>query len=887
MIDASRSDPASRCGTTVFTRMDTHCHSLASSGPAVKALGLIGCPECYSPPEKVYEQARQRGMDLFTLTDHDTISGALSLVERGFEGVIIGEEVTVYFPEDHCKLHVLVWGLSPELHEEIATLGLRNDVYLFASWLHDRNLPHALAHPLYIQNRKFTKWHLDRCSLLFKGFETLNGAHSGTHARALDAYLTSLTPGRVHRMIEELAREPLWPRIWEKARTGGSDDHGLLNVGRTFTQVSSLTALDARITLRYGKVVDPRDFFRLVMNGKASEGGAAGHSSLLAHQLAAVGAHYTANRLLGNASPTARAVASKFMRFAGVRVSAPSRFRLAASRLRSIITRSRRPLAPLLTALTQSIRPVLDRYPDLAGKMDPASWPCGAPLSDHDRMAGFADDLHAAIHQVLGDSAVRALRSKDRRGIVDHLLSYLALELSQLPYLFSLFHQNKERAFVEQLEHDAAQGSTDTPTAAGGPLGRPMKVMLFTDTLGDVNGVSRFIRNAAAQATETGRSLTVVTSTNFKIPDQPNLINFAPLFATKMPKYETLELVLPPLTKMLRFVDAQQPDVIHVSTPGSVGLVGLIAARMLRIPVIGVYHTDFPAYVDHLFQDEALTHICRQVMKFFYAPFRAVFTRSDNYLPSLEAIGVPRERTLRLRPGIRTMEFSPRFKDRGLWLEHNARPETIRAIFVGRVSVEKNMPMLSKVWKRADEILKARRIDAELVIIGDGPYRATMEEELRGSRVRFMGFRYDEELARIYASTDFFLFPSITDTLGQVVMEAQSSGLPVIVTDKGGPKEVVQDGLTGHVVPDEDLDQWVERIIQLVVDEPLRRQMSARAHEFMQPFSMADSFEHYWSVHERIWKDHLALRGIRPPTSPISTPISSPAPLQDAPIAAA
>ena len=106
MIDAT--EPSQQ-----ITRMDTHCHSWASDGPAVAALSFLGVPECYSPPEKVYDQARARGMDLFTLTDHDTIKGAMELVERGFEGVIVGQEVTVCFPEDRCKLHVLVWGAHP------------------------------------------------------------------------------------------------------------------------------------------------------------------------------------------------------------------------------------------------------------------------------------------------------------------------------------------------------------------------------------------------------------------------------------------------------------------------------------------------------------------------------------------------------------------------------------------------------------------------------------------------------------------------------------------------------------------------------------------------------------------------------------------------------
>ncbi len=153
---------------TGFTRMDTHCHSSASSGPVMAAAGWVGCPESYSPPEKVYEQARARGMDLVTLTDHDTIAGGLELVERGFPGVVLGEEVTVHFPEDRCKLHVLVWGLTPELHEQIGAQGLREDVYQFAAWLRLHNLPHALAHPLYVQNRRLSLWHLERCALLFR-----------------------------------------------------------------------------------------------------------------------------------------------------------------------------------------------------------------------------------------------------------------------------------------------------------------------------------------------------------------------------------------------------------------------------------------------------------------------------------------------------------------------------------------------------------------------------------------------------------------------------------------------------------------------------------------------------------------------------------------------
>lgn len=839
----------------VITRADLHCHSKASSGPAIRALGLIGVPECYSEPEAVYELARRRGMDLVALTDHDTIEGAMSLVDRGFGGVIVGEEVTTAFPEDGCRLHVLVWGLSPEQHEQIGTLRLREDVYALAAWLHQEQLAHALAHPLYAQNGRLTPWHVDRCALLFKGFEALNGAHSGTHGPVLAEYLDALTPGRVHRLIEAHGFEPRWPRIWEKALTGGSDDHGLLNVGRAFTVVHAAEP-----------IADPREFLRLVMSGRSRPEGVAGHSSLLAHQLATVGAHYAARRLVPRASPKGRYLASKLLRFAGVDVPAPSRVALLAQHARDVVRRRvlrrGRRLDPLAQALRECFGPVAAQYGDLTARLDPAGRRDGPAIAEHERMAAFVHDLHAAMHRAMGSGTLRALKARDGTAIIDHLASAAILELSQLPYIFSLFHQNKEREFLATLrQHVAAGDAPGLGHARRASSEPPMKVMLFTDTLGDVNGVSRFIRNAAAQARATGRELRVVTSTRLVVPDEPNIVNVEPIFACPMPRYENLELVLPPVARLLAQADAFQPDVIHVSTPGPVGAVGVLAARMLRCPLVGVYHTDFPAYIDHLWQDESLTYLTSRTMSAFYGPFRAIFTRSQDYVSSLLELGVARERIVPLKPGIMVREFQPSFRDPSIWTQLGGESSgTVRVLSCGRVSVEKNLPLLVKVWKRADARLRAMGVAAELVVVGDGPYREEMERELRGTRVRFLGFRHGKELSAIYASSDFFVFPSVTDTLGQVVMEAQSSGLPVVVTSKGGPKEMVNHGVTGYVVDDDDVDSWVDTVIQLTVNSAARSTMGQAAHVAMQPLSMEASFEHYWQVHEEVRRAWLESR---------------------------
>lgn len=381
--------------------------------------------------------------------------------------------------------------------------------------------------------------------------------------------------------------------------------------------------------------------------------------------------------------------------------------------------------------------------------------------------------------------------------------------------------------------------------------GRPTRVMLFTDTLADVNGVSRFIQDVAIRSRETGRDLEVVTSTRLECPEGGNIRNFKPVFATAMPRYENLELALPPLLSMLRHADKARPGVIHVSTPGPVGCAGWLAARMLKVPVLGVYHTDFPAYVDNLFDDHALTEITSWFMRAFYKRFASIFTRSADYAGSLEKLGMDPGKLVRLRPGFNKDKFHTRFRDESVWDQHAIDRNSFKVIFCGRVSVEKGLELITDIWKRVEKRCDERGVRAELIVVGDGPYRETMSKKLRMRNAHFLGFRYGDELSTLYASSDLFAFPSTTDTLGQVVMEAQGCGIPVIATDQGGPKEVIRDGVSGIILPADDRQAWIDTIVELACDEQRRRAMGAEARSFMEGFGIEDSFDHFWDVHER------------------------------------
>ncbi len=379
-----------------------------------------------------------------------------------------------------------------------------------------------------------------------------------------------------------------------------------------------------------------------------------------------------------------------------------------------------------------------------------------------------------------------------------------------------------------------------------------MRLMLFTDTLGDVNGVSRFIRNMGHESIAAGREMLIATSTRFEIPPEDCFYNCAPKFAMKMPKYADLDFVIPNKGDLVRRAEAFAPDVVHVSTPGGVGKVGRDFAKKRGIPIAGVYHTDFPAYLEHLFNEEMYGTITAQYMKYFYRPFKLILSRSEQYMESLEKLGFSRDRMAKLEPGIKLDDFDAKHNDESVWDEYGLPRDSVKVLYVGRISTEKNLPMLTAIWPRVRERAKSAGVDARLVIVGGGPYLDEMKSTLGGHGVVFPGFKHGTELATLYASADMFVFPSLTDTLGQVVLESQASGIPVVVADQGGPKEVVDHGQTGLVLPGHRTEAWVDAVSELVIDHDKRKAMGAAGVPWAQNFSISASFEKFWAAHEAL-----------------------------------
>jgi glycosyltransferase involved in cell wall biosynthesis len=283
---------------------------------------------------------------------------------------------------------------------------------------------------------------------------------------------------------------------------------------------------------------------------------------------------------------------------------------------------------------------------------------------------------------------------------------------------------------------------------------------------------------------------------------------------------------------------------IHAATPGPLGLAALAVARILKLPIVGTYHTALPQYTQYLTEDASVTEIMWKYVLWYYDQMELVYVPSKSTAAELEAKGISPQKIRVFPRGVDTVLFHPA-KRNGCLDDRRHRPDPLRLLYVGRISKEKNLEILVDVFKSLAET--DRRV--ALMVVGDGPYREEMQQALRSTPTVFTGYLEGEALASIYASCDLFLFPSTSDTFGNVVLEAQASGLPVIVSNCGGPRENMVPGQTGLVVAGNDKKSLLEGIRTLLSDPRRLKDMSEAARKYAEGRSFDNAFCEAWTLY--------------------------------------
>lgn len=376
-----------------------------------------------------------------------------------------------------------------------------------------------------------------------------------------------------------------------------------------------------------------------------------------------------------------------------------------------------------------------------------------------------------------------------------------------------------------------------------------VRILLFTDTLGDANGVSRFVTDMGREAQESQGELHIFGSTLKKRYESALYIhNEKPFWRFRMPFYPELDLAIPPFWRFWSLAKELNPDIIHISTPGFVGLCGRIIAKRLGKPLCGTYHTDFPAYIMENTQSSFLKRLSIRCLRWFYAPFSRLLLRSLVHSRELlEELRIEPSRVGVIQAGIDLTRFGPRFRDRTIWKEWGLCMNAPKALYVGRLNKEKNFLFLLEAWRE----LKAHYAKPlELVVVGEGEFSGALADE--DLDIHYLGFKGGEELSKIYASSDFFLFPSRTDTLGQAVMEACASGLPAVVSDEGGPKEIVSMTQSGYILDAKNHKAWKEAIIHLAQEPLVREEWGKRGASAMLSLGIRRSWESFYKEHQKV-----------------------------------
>jgi len=368
-------------------------------------------------------------------------------------------------------------------------------------------------------------------------------------------------------------------------------------------------------------------------------------------------------------------------------------------------------------------------------------------------------------------------------------------------------------------------------------------VALFVDAPEHLSGVSLTLKSWADCALRQGRPLFMHMAGSDT--GTPGCKSFPAVGTLHFKSYEGLDIPVPDVKAVSGFMSKRPFDVAHLSTPGPMGLLGMRLARDAGVPVCGTYHTDFPRYVRELTGSELLEERTWAYMRWFYGQMDQVAAPSQATRMDLIDHGLDPERVHVVGRGVCPEKFSPEHRSLELRQRWGAGDSTPVLTYVGRISKEKNLPLLVKAYKQ----LLATGRHAVLTLIGDGPYRAEMEAELADTPAVFTGMLGGQELSAAFASGDLFVFPSETDTFGRVVIEAQASGLPVLISDQGGPRDAMSAERTGRIVPNLTPDRYAEELEEVLADPVRITRWKIQAREHALLFTPDASFEAFWNLH--------------------------------------
>jgi glycosyltransferase involved in cell wall biosynthesis len=352
---------------------------------------------------------------------------------------------------------------------------------------------------------------------------------------------------------------------------------------------------------------------------------------------------------------------------------------------------------------------------------------------------------------------------------------------------------------------------------------RSLRIAFVTETYPpEVNGVAMTMARVVEGLHRRNHDVQVIRPRQDRQDGAESSVRFHEVLmrGLPIPRYPGLRMGVPSKRALVRLWSHHRPDVVHIATEGPLGWSALQAALHLELPVCSDFRTNFHAYSKHYGMGWLHKPIMGYLRKFHNRTQRTMVP-TEALRRDLEASGF-KHLTVVTR-GVDTDQFDPRRRSEALRAQWGASADDPVVVHVGRLAPEKNLVVMSTAF----EAIRRVQPRAKLVVVGDGPMRSELEARCPGAI--FAGQRVGTDLAAHYASGDLLLFPSLTETFGNVTPEGMASGLPIVAFDYAAAAQLIRSGDNGVLVPFGDVAAYVKASVELAADLPRRRSIGERA----------------------------------------------------------
>lgn len=357
------------------------------------------------------------------------------------------------------------------------------------------------------------------------------------------------------------------------------------------------------------------------------------------------------------------------------------------------------------------------------------------------------------------------------------------------------------------------------------PRPQPLRIALVTETYPpEINGVAMTLGRQVIDLQSRGHQVQLIRPKQGVADKATHNAQLEEVLkmGVPIPRYAGLKMGLPAKAALVRLWQLKRPDLVHIATEGPLGWSALAAAHKLRLPVSTDFHTNFHSYSKHYGAGWLRRPILAYLRK-FHNKACVTLVPTEGMRQELQTHGY---RNLEVvSRGVDTMMFTPLRRDETLRASWGVKPDTQVVIYVGRIAPEKNLPLVFEAYAA----MHAINPNSRLVIVGDGPERAALQAQ--NPDAVFCGMRSGEDLARHYAAADVFLFPSLTETFGNVTTEAMASGLAVVAYQYAAAEALIRHGENGMVAPYNDAKKYIEAAAELAREPARAKQIGGRAHQ--------------------------------------------------------